>query len=238
MGIGTIMEAGEVLLPAFGESMARTSEGGAKGAHTALNPAPSFPLVVLACARLIWRPFRIHADAPGPIDFGDVLVGPTICEDVWNDKDFWPTRLYHRDPVAELAAQGVDLFINISASPFTIDKADLRRRMIRQAAVTHQRYFLYVNQVGGNDEIVFDGHSIGVAPDGREIVRAAEFGEDFIVCDVPVEAHRERVARAEMPQRDTRRDELLVRRGIHRSVGMKARDLGAARVHRRGPAGG
>jgi len=122
-----------------------------------------------------------------PMRLGHLRLGVTICEDVWNDKDFWPTRLYHRDPVAELAAQGVDLFINISASPFTLDKADLRRRMIRQAAVTHGRYFFYVNQVGGNDEIVFDGHSIGVTPDGREIVRAAEFDEDFVVCDVPVE---------------------------------------------------
>jgi NAD+ synthetase len=121
-----------------------------------------------------------------PMVFRGVRLGVTICEDVWNDKTFWPTRLYHRDPVAELASQGVDLFINISASPFTIEKADLRRRMIRQAAVKHGRYFFYVNQVGGNDEIVFDGHSIGVAPDGRDIVRAAEFDEDFVVCDVPV----------------------------------------------------
>lgn len=123
-----------------------------------------------------------------PMELDGVRLGVTICEDVWNDRGFWPTRLYHRDPVAELAAQGVDLFINVSASPFSLEKADLRRRMIRQAAVAHGRYFFYVNQVGGNDEIVFDGHSIGVAPDGREIVRAAEFDEDFIVCDVPVEA--------------------------------------------------
>ncbi len=123
-----------------------------------------------------------------PMVLDGVRLGVTICEDVWNDKDFWPTRLYHRDPVAELAAQGVDLFINISASPFTLEKADLRRRMIRQAAISHQRYFFYVNQVGGNDEIVFDGHSIGVSPDGREIVKAAEFAEDFVVCDVPVKA--------------------------------------------------
>ncbi|MEO8483942.1 MAG: NAD+ synthase [Acidobacteriota bacterium] len=126
------------------------------------------------------------AERVTPMVLRGVRLGVTICEDLWNDKDFWPTRLYHRDPVAELAGQGVDLFINVSASPFTIDKADLRRRMVRQAAVTHQRYFFYVNQVGGNDEIVFDGHSIGVAPDGREIARAAEFDEDFIVCDVPV----------------------------------------------------
>jgi NAD+ synthetase len=121
-----------------------------------------------------------------PIDLGGVRLGVTICEDVWNDRDFWPKRIYHRDPVEELAAAGADLFINISASPFTLDKSDLRRRMIRQEAIAHGRYFFYVNQVGGNDEIVFDGHSIGIAPDGAEIVRAAEFEEDFIVCDVPL----------------------------------------------------
>ena len=58
--------------------------------------------------------------------------------------------------------------------------------MIRQAAVVHRRPFFYVNQVGGNDEIVFDGHSIGIAADGRELVRAREFDEDFVVCDVAV----------------------------------------------------
>jgi NAD+ synthase (glutamine-hydrolysing) len=121
-----------------------------------------------------------------PIDFNGVRLGVTICEDVWNDRDFWPTRRYHRDPVAELAAQQPDLFINISASPFTLDVADLRRRMIRQAAVVHRRPFFYVNQVGGNDDIVFDGHSIGIAADGTELVRARDFDEDFVVCDVAI----------------------------------------------------
>jgi NAD+ synthetase len=121
-----------------------------------------------------------------PIVHQGVRIGVTICEDVWNDPDLWPKRLYHRDPVDELAAQQADLFINISASPFTLDKADVRRRLIRKEAVAHGRYFFYVNQVGGNDEIVFDGHSIGIAPDGSDIVRAAEFREDFVVVDVPV----------------------------------------------------
>jgi NAD+ synthetase len=121
-----------------------------------------------------------------PLELNGIRLGVTICEDVWNDRDFWPKRLYHRDPVDELAAAGADLFINISASPFTLAKSDLRRRMIRQEAVAHRRYFFYVNQVGGNDEIVFDGHSIGIDPEGREVVRAAEFDEDFIVCDVPL----------------------------------------------------
>jgi NAD+ synthase (glutamine-hydrolysing) len=121
-----------------------------------------------------------------PLVLGGVKLGVTICEDVWNDAELGPRRLYHRDPVRQLADQGADLFINISASPFTLDKADVRRRLIRQAAIEHQRYFFYVNQVGGQDEIVFDGHSIGVAPDGRELVRAAEFAEDFVVIDVPI----------------------------------------------------
>jgi NAD+ synthetase len=126
------------------------------------------------------------ASTVAPILLNGVRLGVTICEDVWNDREFWPKRLYHRDPVEELAAQGTDLFINISASPFELDKVDVRRRMIRQEAVRHARHFFYVNQVGGNDEIVFDGHSIGIAPDGTEVVRAAEFEEDFIVYDVPL----------------------------------------------------
>ena len=126
------------------------------------------------------------APSVAPIVHQGIRIGVTICEDVWNDPDLWPKRLYHRDPVDELAAQGADLFINISASPFTLDKADLRRRLIRKEAVAHGRYFFYVNQVGGNDEIVFDGHSIAIAPDGTELVRAAEFREDFLVVDVPV----------------------------------------------------
>lgn len=120
-----------------------------------------------------------------PIEWRGTRLGVTICEDVWNDSDFWPKRLYHRDPVAELAAQGTDLLINLSSSPFDLRKAAVRRDMIRQNASKHRRYFFYVNQVGGNDELIFDGHSIGIAPDGSQVVRAKEFEEDFIVYDVP-----------------------------------------------------
>jgi NAD+ synthetase len=120
-----------------------------------------------------------------PMTLADWRIGASICEDVWNDPEFWPKRLYHRDPVAELAAAGCRVMINISASPFELQKADLRRRLIRQEAVKHRAYFFYLNQVGGNDELVFDGHSIGIDPEGREIVRLADFDEDFAVFDVP-----------------------------------------------------
>jgi NAD+ synthase (glutamine-hydrolysing) len=121
-----------------------------------------------------------------PLALNGMPLGVTICEDVWNDKDFWPKRLYHRDPVCELADQGASLFVNISASPFSLKKAEFRRQMIRQEALKHGRYFFYLNQVGGNDELVFDGHSIGVDPEGREAVRARDFDEDFLIYEVPL----------------------------------------------------
>ncbi len=93
-------------------------------------------------------------------------LGVTVCEEVWNDPEFWPRRLYPSDPVADLAAQGVDLFVNISSSPFEMGKAAIRRDMIRQHAARHRVPFLYLNQVGGNDELIFDGHSLGFDADG------------------------------------------------------------------------
>jgi NAD+ synthase (glutamine-hydrolysing) len=119
-----------------------------------------------------------------PIVFKGVRLGVTVCEEVWNDAGFWPRRLYPHDPVVDLAAAGVDLFVNISSSPFTTGKAALRREMIRQQAIKHRRAFLYVNQVGGNDELIFDGHSLAFAPNGDLLARAKDFDEDFVVVDV------------------------------------------------------
>jgi NAD+ synthase (glutamine-hydrolysing) len=124
----------------------------------------------------------LHAE---PFEFLGRRLGLTVCEEVWNDRDFWPRRLYERDPVCELAQRGADLLINISSSPFTIGKAQLRRDMIRQEAVKNGRPFLYVNQVGGNDELVFDGHSLVFDARGEIVARGADFDEDFLLCDVP-----------------------------------------------------
>jgi NAD+ synthase (glutamine-hydrolysing) len=118
-----------------------------------------------------------------PIDWKGIRLGVTICEDLWNDADFWPTRLYHRDPVCELADQAASVLINVSASPFTLGKAGLRRRMVQQEAAKHRLPFFYLNQVGGNDELVFDGHSIGIDASGREVARARDFAEDFLVIE-------------------------------------------------------
>ncbi len=120
-----------------------------------------------------------------PFVFKGTRLGLTVCEEAWNDPQFWPHRLYPRDPVADLASQGVDLFINISSSPFEIRKAQVRRDMIRQHAARHHVPFVYVNQGGGNDELIFDGHSIGIDADGQLMLRADDFAEAFVVIDVP-----------------------------------------------------
>jgi NAD+ synthase (glutamine-hydrolysing) len=115
--------------------------------------------------------------------FRDQQLGITICEDIWNDKTFWAKRLYERDPVAELVGKGAGLLINISASPYTIDKRKLRLDVLRSLARTHGHPVIYVNQVGGNDSLVFDGGSLAVLPDGRIVAQARCFEEDLVLFD-------------------------------------------------------
>jgi NAD+ synthase (glutamine-hydrolysing) len=110
-------------------------------------------------------------------------LGITICEDCWNDKNFWSQRLYERDPVAELVSQGSNLILNISASPYTIDKRSLRHDMLRAIAMERRVPVVYVNQVGGNDSLIFDGSSMAFMPDGRVAALAKSFEEDLVLFD-------------------------------------------------------
>ncbi len=123
------------------------------------------------------------ARAQSVFSFGGQQLGITICEDIWNDKNFWVNRLYERDPVSELVGQGTTLLVNLSASPYVIDKRKLRLEMLRSIARTHRRPILYVNQVGGNDSLVFDGGSLAVLPDGRVAAQAAVFEQDLVIFD-------------------------------------------------------
>jgi NAD+ synthase (glutamine-hydrolysing) len=114
---------------------------------------------------------------------GREQLGITVCEDAWNDKTFWSKPLYSRDPVTELVAQGTSLLINISASPYTIDKRSLRYEMLRSIAVRHNRPVIYVNQVGGDDSLIFDGASIAITADGEIAAQAKAFDEDLVIFD-------------------------------------------------------
>jgi NAD+ synthetase len=123
------------------------------------------------------------ASSQHAFSFGGQNLGITICEDIWNDKTFWAKPLYERDPVAELIADHASLIINISGSPYTIDKRALRTEMLRSLAKTHGRPVIYVNQVGGNDSLVFDGGSVVVLPDRRIAAQASSFAEDLVLFD-------------------------------------------------------
>ena len=114
---------------------------------------------------------------------GADTLGITICEDCWNDKNFWVKRLYDRDPVAELAGKGSTLLLNISSSPYTFDKRAFRLEMLRATARQHRLPFVYVNQVGGNDSLVFDGSSVAFMGDGRVAALAKSFDEDLVFFD-------------------------------------------------------
>ncbi|MGP8155952.1 MAG: NAD+ synthase [Candidatus Acidiferrales bacterium] len=118
-----------------------------------------------------------------PFSLGPENLGITICEDSWNDKNFWVERLYDRDPVAELVGKGSTLILNISSSPYTLGKRTLRHDMLRAIARKHHLPVVYVNQVGGNDSLIFDGSSVAFLPDGRIAALAKSFEEDLVFFD-------------------------------------------------------
>ncbi len=107
----------------------------------------------------------------------------TICEDAWNDKLFWPRRLYPIDPVEELMRLGGTVILNISASPYYRGKRELRHRMLAAIAQRHQAPVAMVNQVGGNDSLIFDGASFAMGPDGAIVAQAKSFEEDLVFFD-------------------------------------------------------
>jgi NAD+ synthase (glutamine-hydrolysing) len=107
----------------------------------------------------------------------------TICEDAWNDKNFWPQRLYPVDPVEDLMRQRPTVLLNISASPFWHGKRLTRLRMLAAIAQRHKIPVFICNQVGGNDSLIFDGSSFGLAADGTLLAQAASFQEDIVMVD-------------------------------------------------------
>lgn len=110
-------------------------------------------------------------------------IGVTICEDLWNDEEFWGKRSYPINPINDLADLGVDLIVNLSASPYTVGKQNLREAMLKHSAISFQKPIIYTNQVGGNDDLIFDGRSFAVNKQGEIIARGEGFVSDFITVE-------------------------------------------------------
>ena len=130
------------------------------------------------------RYFEPAGDESQLLDFEGRVIGISICEDIWNDRDFWRHRRYHTDPVEVLALAGAEAIINLSASPFTVGKQKHREAMLSDLARKHRIPFIYVNEVGGNDDLVFDGRSSVFDGQGQLVARSRGFQEDLVIVDL------------------------------------------------------
>jgi NAD+ synthetase len=118
-----------------------------------------------------------------PFIFNGHKLGITICEDIWNDEDFWPERLYRRDPVKELISQGAEMILNISASPWHDGKEKTRLEMLQRVARDEKTPLVQVNLVGANDELIFDGHSVALNDRGELLALGKGFDEEIFAVD-------------------------------------------------------
>jgi NAD+ synthetase len=119
-----------------------------------------------------------------PFEFNGRKLGITICEDIWNDEDFWPERLYRRDPIKELIGQGAEIILNLSASPWHDGKEKTRLAMLQRVARDERVPLAQVNLVGANDELIFDGHSVALNRRGEPLVFGKGFAEDVLLADL------------------------------------------------------
>ena len=124
------------------------------------------------------------AKSAAPFEFNGRKLGITICEDIWNDEDFWPERLYRRDPIKELIGQGAEIILNISASPWHDGKEKTRLAMLQRVARDERVPLAQVNLVGANDELIFDGHSVALDRRGEVLALGKGFAEDVLVVDL------------------------------------------------------
>ena len=173
---------------------------------------------VLQNGKIIWRTLKMllptydvfdedryfePAKTVEPFLINGRKLGITICEDIWNDEDFWPERLYRRDPVKELVAQGVEMILNISASPWHDGKERARLEMLQRVARDEKIPLAQVNLVGANDELIFDGTSVALNARGEPVVLGKSFAEEVLVADLRPETRSPKPeARIDFPPRE------------------------------------
>ncbi len=128
------------------------------------------------------RYFEPGTECPS-FPYKDCRIGLTICEDIWNDREFFSRQLYPIDPVEMMVKEGANLIINIAASPYYAGKREFKREMFSDIAKKYGVPLLYVNQVGGNDSVLFDGISLAFNSKGKIVARARDFEEDMVIFD-------------------------------------------------------
>src|SRR6185436_7894295 len=131
------------------------------------------------------------------VEIGGAKVGVSICEDLWNDKQFWKTPRYRFDPVEELAARGAEAIVNLSASPYAMGKRRVRREMLAAAARRHRLPIAMCNLVGGDDSLIFDGRSLVVSAGGEIVRECAAFREELVIEELSLRSGRPAVVDAE-----------------------------------------
>jgi NAD+ synthetase len=137
------------------------------------------------------------AGSIAPFEFNGHKLGITICEDIWNDEDFWPERLYRRDPIKELIGPGAEIILNLSASPWHDGKEKTRLAMLQRVARDEAVPLAQVNLVGANDELIFDGHSVALNSRGEVIALGKGFEEEILVADLSFGRNRGNPAQIE-----------------------------------------
>ncbi len=145
--------------------------------------------------------YFVPARSQSTVELDGQRLAITICEDAWNDKNFWPRRLYTVDPVEELMRENPEILINLSASPYWHSKRSVRRRMLARIAQVHKIPVVMVNQVGGDDSLLFDGSSLALNAAGEVIAQAKSFAEDLLIVDTH-DVHAAPVAEAEEPDEE------------------------------------
>ena len=156
-----------------------------------------------------------------------INLGLSICEDCWNDKDFWSQRRYPFDPMEDLVRRGADVLLNLSASPYSMEKHAAKQSMLAAIAKKYQRPLIYVNQVGGNDDLVFDGRSMAFNPAGELIACGPAFEDGVTVVDLNAPPLATGSARGELPvEEEIHRALVLGTRDYARKCGFKSAVLG------------
>ena len=137
----------------------------------------------------------------------NVDIGVTICEDLWNDEEFLGKRHYPVNPIADLAILRVDIIVNLSASPYSVGKQQYRESMLKHSAVRFAQPMIYTNQVGGNDDLIFDGRSFALNRQGEIVCRGPGFTTDLVIVEFD-EAQRDLQLSAVSPEYESEESEI------------------------------